>query len=352
MEQYILKYKEDSTLIKKFITENGGEIVYNSPILPILSIKVEEYVKKILEESFSLHYIIDEPTGNLQDIEGNLTSIPKSNNLVIKPSLNFSKLRNSNFTGWGTTVAVLDSGVNENWITEQIDITGFGTTPNIDHGTKVANIVKNIAPGARIISYKVCQDMQVSGTNVLQAIDMASQKVDILNLSLGFDLNCTPDRLCPLCESVNYYTQNENKLFIVAAGNHGRENSIQCPGKSQDAITVGAIKEFQNELASYSSIGVPGVKKPNILTSGTIYFNQRHSSGTSFATPIITGISAAIYSYLSKSISKTKDSLYTSTNDIGLPDHHQGFGLFDLDKLLEVLLNDKTNDKSKGQEQN
>ncbi|MCM3216090.1 S8 family peptidase [Niallia taxi] len=353
MDTYLLKCQEhDSPAVQDFVLKNNGTIVYSSPILPIISVSIDDFVKQQIEREFNLEYIIKDPVGKLQDVEGNVTSITKNNTLNIVPSLNFSKLRNSNYIGWGATVGVIDSGVSESWVSEQYDFTGYGTTPHHDHGTKVANIIKSVAQGAKINSYKVTQDGRVSGTHFFQAVDAAIQKVDILNLSLGFDTTCSPDQLCPFCEYVNYYTQNEGKLFIVAAGNHGLENSVQCPGRAQDAITVGAIKGYANELADYSSRGVPGIKKPNILTSGTIYFNHEQCEGTSFATPVITGVCTTVFPKLSKDIAKTKSFLYESAIDIGLPEHHQGFGLFDLDKFMEVLLDGEINDTSKGQEQN
>ncbi|OZI12181.1 hypothetical protein CEW92_06770 [Bacillaceae bacterium SAS-127] len=353
METYLLKYKELDvlSLIENTIERNGGFIVYSSPVFPIMGVSINKETKIEIEETFDLEYIIKDPDGQLQNLDGTITST-KKNHLQIVPSLNFQELRNSNYVGWTTTVAVLDSGINESWVSEHTDLTGYGSTAVFDHGTKVANIIKAAAPGARILSYKVCQHEKVKGTAVLSAIDQAVTKADIINLSIGFDVDCKPDHLCPFCEYVNYYTQNSGKLFVVAAGNKGKEDSIQCPGKSQEAITVAAIKPYSQALADYSSRGVPGIKKPNILTSGTIYFNQVMDEGTSFSTPAITGVCASFFPYVSKNVSEMKSRLYSSAIDIGLPEHHQGFGLLDLEKLLEVFKNDQSDDQSKGQKQN
>lgn len=348
---YLLKHNlGENSIISDFISSNGGTIEYSSPVLPIMGVKIADNIKEKLENQFDLEYIIEEPVGTLQETEGSISSIPK-NTLTIVPSLRFNELRNSNVncTGWGTTVAVLDSGINESWVAEHHDYTGYGSAAVFDHGTKVANIIKGAAPGSRILSFKICQDNRVPATNFLNALDLAISKAHILNLSIGFDTPCSPDRPCGICETVNYYAQNNGNLFVVAAGNHGTENSIQCPGKSQEAITVGSIKPYSKELASYSSRGVAGIKKPNILSSGTIYFNQELDEGTSFSTPIIAGVSAALFAKLAHSAPKMKSILYSATIDLGLPEHHQGFGLLDLDKTLEVYLNDQSNDQSKGQ---
>lgn len=355
MKSYILKFENTSRemLIHK-IESNGGEIEYTSPVLPIMGAKMTLELKTEIEENFQLSYIVDKPNdGRLQEIKGSLAE-SHQNPVLLFPNLSSQGLKNLSQVGWGTTVAVLDSGISENWVTEHYDFTGFGSTPIIDHGTKVSNIVRRFAPGSKILSFKIAQDTTVDYFHVLDAIHMAVGKSDILNMSLGFNqLGCTPQQPCTLCETVNYYTVNSNKLFIVAAGNSGEENTIQCPGKSQESVTVGSVKSESLELADYSSRGVPGVKKPNIITTGTIYYSsgpsQGYSSGTSFSTPVITGVVAAMFYGLNMNISKAKSYLYTTAKDIELPEHHQGFGLLDMDSLLEALKNDQSNSKSEGQ---
>ncbi|MBT2650029.1 S8 family serine peptidase [Bacillus sp. ISL-34] len=352
METYLLECEpSDRGLINNFVENNGGSIVYFSPVLPIIGIKVIDEIKCEIERTFNLKYIMENPVGVLQDIEGTISSVPQ-NDIQIVPGLNFSLLRNSNLTGWGTTVAVLDSGVDETWVIEHQDFTGFGSTTLINHGTKVANIIRKAAPGAMIASFKVTQDGYIKATDVLQAIDAAVKKADIINMSMGFDVPCTAENPCVMCQYVNHYTQNEGKLFIVAAGNKGTgESTIQCPGNSQEAVTVGSIKPYSMEIADFSSRGVPGIKKPNILSSGTIYFNHIPDHGTSYSTPVISGVCATFFPFLTKGVSEMKSYLYSSTRNIGLPEHHQGFGLLDLEKLLEVFMNAQNYDTSKGQEQ-
>lgn len=353
MKEYTIKCElKDKESLTTYIKSRGGNIVYFSPVLPILGAELSEDVKFDVEEKFNLTYIMESPNGQLQEIKGSLSELPKSP-VILMPGLNSKGLRNINKLGWGTTVAVLDSGVSESWISEHVDYTGFGSMPAIDHGTKVANIIKQFAPGSKILSYKVCQGKDVSFFNVMKAIDDAVIKADIINISIGFKLSCSLQNPCSLCEAVNYYTVNSGKLFVVAAGNVGKENSIECPGNAQESITVGSVNHDSFELAPYSSRGVPGIKKPNIITTGTIYYTegpmQGISNGTSFSTPIVSGVCASLFHELDKNISKTKAYLYNTAKDLGLPEHHQGFGLLDLNYLLEVLQNDQGNSKSEGQ---
>lgn len=352
MSTYIIKGEQPiiKETIRKIVS-NGGSVEYISPVLPIIGVTMDEFTKNEIENQFNFDYIRESVTGNLQESEGSLTNLQKNITKII-PGLDFGLLTKHGLTGWGTSVAILDSGVAESWVVEHNDYTGYGSTPYLDHGTKVANVVKQAAPGAQILSYKVTQEGKVKDIDLLNAIVDAVNKADIINISIGFTHSCSSSSPCALCEHVNYYTRNMDKLFVVAAGNLGNEQSVQCPGNSQEAITVGAIKAYSsNEIADYSSRGVAGIKKPNILTSGTIYFNQIHANGTSFATPVITGVCASLVPSQNKNVSKIKTLLYSSAKDLGLPDHHQGFGLLDLEKLVEVSSNDQSQSSSKGQEQ-
>ncbi|MDF9540335.1 S8/S53 family peptidase [Bacillus cereus] len=358
METYLLKCENSILLsITEEIKSKGGEIVYASPVLPILGVNISQELKLELLDNFKLDYIIENPeNGMLQDVndmEGAISSVVH-NSVTVLPNLNFHRLRNGShsYTGWGTTVAVLDSGVSENWIAEHHDFTGYGSTPSINHGTKVANIIRLAAPGSKILSYKICHDSKVNMINVLSAIDAAVVQADIINLSIGFNAsvtNCVATQPCVLCDIINHYTQNNGKLFVTTAGNLGMTNSIQCPGNSQEAVTVGSLNRSGEELASYSSLGVPGIKKPNIITSGSIYFNQEYDQGTSFAAPIITGICASLFHGVHKDVSTTKHYLYSSAKDLGLPEHYQGFGMFDLEKMLEVVCDDQGDSEIEGQ---
>jgi subtilisin family serine protease len=353
MGVFFLKYIEhDKESILNKIKEFKGKVVYTSKHLPIIGVSIRDELKNILLSSFDFVSVHDCPEdGQLLDVEGSIASRHR-NRLTIVPPIPFQALRKYNHTGWGVTVAILDSGIDEDWVSEHYDLTGYGSTPYIMHGTKVANIVKQAAPGSKILSYKVCHDSSVNYLNVLKAVDMAVQKADVINMSLGFTIDsCKPTTPCPLCETINYYSQNMGKVFVAAAGNLGKENSIQCPGNSQEAVTVGSVKQHSLELADYSSRGTPGVKKPNIITSGSIYFNQEYEDGTSFSTPILTGVISALLPSMNKDSSLVKSYVYKTAKDIGLPEHHQGFGLLDLNKLLEVISNDQSISKSAGQEQ-
>jgi minor extracellular serine protease Vpr len=113
------------------------------------------------------------------------------------------------------------------------------------HGTHVAGIIagngriQGVAPKAKIIAYRALGPGG-SGTTeqVLAAIDQAiKDKVDIVNLSLGNDVN-GPD--LPLSLALNKAVDN-GIVAVVAAGNAGPDVwTVGSPGTASKAISVGA----------------------------------------------------------------------------------------------------------------
>jgi len=353
MATFILKFRQKSTdSIIKSIQFFGGEIEYVSPVLPIIAFQSDQQTVRRIREHVACDYLFKAPDhGSLLE-HGSLTSHYTPLNIV--PKVDASRLRSAGLTGWGVVVAILDSGISEEWVRERHDFTGFGSQPVIDHGNKVANIIKRFARGSRLISCKVGQNYHdLKLTDVLKAIDFAiSQQVHVVNMSLGFEIeNCRRGHGCPLCDVVNYYTHHNGVLFVAAGGNDGEEGSIRCPGRSFEVITVGSIKQQSLAVADYSSKGLPGFNKPNILTSGSIYFDGKYDEGTSYSAPLIAGVSAALMTGAQMSVAKVKQLLYTSAERIErVPEHHQGFGVFSIEKLMEVLENEKSIAASEGQE--
>lgn len=357
MKTYAIKFKEyDKQNIFKFIEEKSLEIEFLSPILPILYVKLSPEIKSQFENMFDLIYITEETYGELQEVEGRLNSFSKDS-VKLFPAISPNKLRLIAATGWGTSIAVLDSGVDAKWINEEFDYTGFGNATYINHGTLVASIIKYFSPGSKIMSYKVSQEGKIKATVFLQALVDAVNSASIINMSLGFSIkSCTKENPCSICEHINYFASNNNIIFVSAAGNSGLEDSVDCPGKALESITVGAIDHVDmTKLANYSSKGKPNGMKPNILTSGAVIVegvdNSNANFGTSFSTPVVSGVVGALSTF-KLSPSKVKMLLYSTAKKVNLPEHHQGFGVLDIDSLVEVFINEQSDNKGQGQKSN
>ncbi len=157
-----------------------------------------------------------------------------SNETLIKafPFLNSSLYQKGN-----VTIAVIDSGISDNIWFFNASIVKLGTYYDYDtsncvynysnwrdeegHGTHIISIIHSINPKAKIISIKL---LSWDSASVICGINKAIQlNASIISLSLGYFpqfFDCFNDLLCL---SVNYATQHNNTLFVVAAGNEGNQ---------------------------------------------------------------------------------------------------------------------------------
>lgn len=277
------------------------------------------------------------------------------NGLSPRPPLYEHLLKARGYVGWNAVIGVIDSGINNVVgvldIKKSVDFTGpdIGNdgTDLFGHGTTVAHIINTFAPKAKLINIRVTNSQDIQEAKLIKAMEWVyfKPKMNIINLSLGALRNQACDGSCEICQLADKIAQ-KGILVVASAGNEGPvEGTIRCPGVSTSAVTVGAI-DYNNNVASFSSRGYSGQDKPDLVTSGhNDSPDLRFSAGTSFSAPIISGVAAAIYNECSDN-KRLKDILCQSTVSIRAKRNHQGTGKLDLNKLLEVLDNDKTASKS------
>ena len=230
------------------------------------------------------------------------------------------------YTGAGTTVAVLDTGIDathpdlsdaiagaKNFTDSDSDDDRFG------HGTHVASIItgsgakyKGVAPDAKLLNGKVLNDYG-SGTEswIIAGMEWAADSgADVINMSLGSSV--PTDGNDPMAQAVNRITAETGALFVIAAGNSGPGNEkIGSPGSADAALTVGAVDK-SDRLADFSSRGPrlnDGAIKPEITAPGVNIVAAKAKngvigtpvedgyvslSGTSMATPHVAGAAAIL----------------------------------------------------------
>ncbi|GAB7052222.1 hypothetical protein JCM9534A_73480 [Catenuloplanes indicus JCM 9534] len=255
---------------------------------------------------------------------------------VMRPSLDVSVPQigapaawQAGLTGTGTTVAVLDTGIDEthpdlagqvraarNFVEDAEDDRDL-----VGHGTHVASTIagtgdrfKGVAPGAKLLDGKVCGlTAGCPESSILAGMQWAAEQgADVVNMSLGgFG---TPEE-DPIEAAVRTLSEEHGTLFVVAAGNSGGfgEGSVESPGTADAALTVGAVDKSGN-LAGFSSRGPrPGdyAIKPEITAPGVDISAARSAdavemtdpgpaagyttaSGTSMATPHVAGAAALL----------------------------------------------------------
>ena len=140
------------------------------------------------------------------------------------------------FTGRGIGVAVIDTGVDarhphlRSRVALSLDFTGARVrTRDGDengHGTHIAGIIRDVAPGAHIVSLRAMgADGSGFTSNVIEAIEWAidnrrAWNIKIINVSLGHPV-MESEKDDPLCQAVQKAT-DAGILVTVAAGNVGK----------------------------------------------------------------------------------------------------------------------------------
>lgn len=228
------------------------------------------------------------------------------------------------YRGDGVKVAVLDTGYDPNHpdlaglIEESANFTTESDTGDLHgHGTHVTSTVagsgaasgglfKGVAPGARILSGKVCDaGGSCDDSDVLEGMAWAAERgAKVISLSLGDTDTPETDALEAMVETV---TRDHGVLVVAAAGNSG-PGKVGSPASADSALAVGAT-DLGDELAGFSSIG-PRVGdfglKPDLVAPGVGVVAARAGGttaedgyaamdGTSMATPHVAGAAAVLF---------------------------------------------------------
>ena len=115
--------------------------------------------------------------------------------------------------------------------------------------------------------------------------------------------------------------------MVIAAGNDGN-SGVSIPGCISYSTTIGAV-DSRDKVASFSGrgnavdISAPGV---NIYSSwlGSSYFT---ASGTSMATPMVTGTVALIKAaHPAYTVSQVQDALFKTAKDLGKSGKDTSYG--------------------------
>ena len=288
-------------------------------------------------------------------------------------------------TGQGVVVAVLDTGVAyENYgpyiIAPDLSNTNFvpgydfvnnDAHPNDDHyhGTHVAGTVAQntndgygvagVACGCSIMPVKV-----LSGTGdgtLQQLIDgiyfATNNGADIISMSLSFDPGYYPGQAL---DDALEYAYNNGVTTVAAAGNE-QTGAVSYPAAYYRCIAVGATN-FNGVRADYSNYGTdldvvaPGGDSQDLNGDGYMdgvlqntfnpqtkdptAFNWWFLTGTSMATPHVSGIAALMLAANSEANpDDIRAALEHTARDMGAQgwDQYYGYGLVNATAALEYI---------------
>lgn len=300
--------------------------------------------------------------------------------------------------GKGIGVAVVDTGITlhkdfiegGNRVIAFVDFINHRQDPYDDngHGTHVAGIIggngysskakyKGVAPECNFIGVKVL-DHRGDGniSDVLAGLqwiidNRKKYNIRIVNISVGTSSKDNLDENSLLVQGVNA-VWDSGIVVVVAAGNNGPgPMSISTPGISRKVITVGssddnvAVEVFgTGRSKDYSGRGPTPfcIKKPDIVAPGSNIIScnisrytvraksgdKRFSagdapmmytikSGTSMATPVVSGAIALLLSaHPGLTNREVKLRLRASAVDMGQHWEKQGWGLLNIRRLLEL----------------
>ncbi|WP_186763383.1 S8 family peptidase [Lentzea tibetensis] len=262
-------------------------------------------------------------------------------------------------TGKGVTVAVIDGGYDathpdlEGKVLEARDFTGRpeGVKDIYGHGTHVAatiagkGVFGGTAPDAQLIVGKVCGQETCDDSAILEAMEWAAPRAQVVNLSLGGEATDGTD---PLSLAVNRLSEQHGTLFVIAAGNQGSVLSVGSPATADAALAVGSVNK-RDSLSRFSSRG-PRVGdlaiKPEIVAPGEGIGAARASgttlgtpiddvhtraSGTSMATPHVAGAAAVLkQQHPDWAAPQLKAALTSSAKHVGRTVYEEGSGRLDL----------------------
>ena len=343
------KFARQKTLVNNF----GGEVKKSFTIINAVSARLPLQAIEALSRRPEVKYV--EPdhkvTVNSQEIPWSISRIFGSEENLF-PTWDNSK-------GQGIAIAVLDTGVDENHFdlpklsggVNTIDDTHWGLDEH-GHGTHVAGIIAaldnnigvvGVAPGADLYAVKAMDKKgEGSHSSVIAGIEWAyNNNIQIINMSVG-----SRNHSDSLKEAVDAAYEN-GTLLVASAGNAGdSKDNVFYPARYDSVIAVSA-SDRNDELATYSSRG-PDVE---LIAPGSNILSlwpdnhMVHSSGTSMASPHVAG-SAAVLWGADRNLSnrEIRHFLHQTTEDLGLPNYHQGFGLVRADlALAKVAISDNKN---------
>ncbi|MEU4768897.1 S8 family serine peptidase [Actinosynnema sp. NPDC023794] len=268
-------------------------------------------------------------------------------------------------TGKGVRVAVLDTGVDQDHpdlVGHEVAERNFTDDPDntdgVGHGTHVAATIASsgakytgVAPDADLLDGKVCVLAGCQESAIVAGMQWAAEQgADIVNLSIG---GGDTNEVDPLEEAVNTLSAQTGVLFVVAAGNNSRPETISSPGSADAALTVGAVDRHDG-IAPFSSRGPrvgDGAVKPDITAPGVDIVAAKSSSGTvgtpvgdgyvsmsgtSMATPHVAGAAAVLaQQHPDWTGAQLKAALVASAkNNPALTAFDQGAGRVDLAKAI------------------
>lgn len=281
----------------------------------------------------------------------------------------------------GVTVAVLDSGIgtHPDLVGKLLCFRDFVNNRKLiyddnGHGTHVCGIIcgsgkmsegsiRGVAPASKLVVGKVLDEYGGGSADIMLAalqwiLDVYEKyRIRVLNVSVGIgNLECMEQR-GKLQERIEALWDN-GIVVVCAAGNKGpKSGSISSLGGMGKVISVGChdgtyCRNNPTRCETYSGRGnaFSNIRKPDLVAPGTDIvscngdFKWRYDkskspyiakSGTSMATPIVTGaVALALQKFPDMTNEELKQKITMTATDLQEPWNKQGWGMVNVRRLL------------------
>lgn len=298
------------------------------------------------------------------------TGIPTNEQLAL---YNLPPLHAAGFEGQGIVMAVCDGGFYNAqtmrcFRQKELELGHFDFTDDADdfygstgaHGTQCLSSISGLAEnykGAATKAQYYLMRAEENDTespkemdNLVAALEKAdSLGVNIFSVSLGYAMfdneawnlpySALDGRSTRVSQAATIAAR-KGMLVCVAAGNEGNSpwKTISTPADADSILTVGAVNK-QGEIGNFSSYGPSADDriKPEVCAVGvqTALINPQEtivtSNGTSFATPLLAGLAACLWSALpDENAMQIRERIIRSSDRYSTPDKERyGYGIPD-----------------------
>ena len=345
--------RPDDSVVQAF----GGDVRYNfAPFINVIAANMPENAIQGLSHNPNIAYVEPDAEAHIMDHLTTDNSLEYNNSWGVDHIRADSvHARNPSNTGDGIIVCVVDTGINYvhtdlvgNYVggwdfvnndSDPFDDNGHGTHVSGTIAAKANGVgVVGVAPGAKLIVAKVLNSAG-SGSygNVIAGVNLCVDSgAKVISMSLGG----SSDSIA-LHSAVDAAYAN-NVLVVAAAGNSGNKpgkgDNVGYPARYDSVIAVAAT-DSNDKRASWSSTGPKvEISAPGVSVKSTwLGTGYNTISGTSMATPHVSGVAALIwYSNGLLTSSQVRDILDSTAQDLGATgrDNLYGYGLVRADNAV------------------
>lgn len=384
--QYVQQVKAIGVKIVQPCKWFNSIVIKTSDSEKLAQVMALPFVKKVLRNEEGVkkteEIVISKPTQQSLAREGSSLEYGEAFSQIAM--LKGIGLHENGYKGQGMSIAVLDGGFTRtnfmkvfdslranNQIKGTLNLVGGGTYvyQGHVHGSYVLSILAANSPGIMIgtapkADYYLIRTEDTNGESLLEEYNWVtgaeyadSAGVDLISSSLSYLLSSEPNtgltyeqldgKTAPAAIAADI-ASSKGMVVVVSAGNNGENVNwpwVGFPGDADSALTIGAT-DAHGIRSQFSSIGptYDGRIKPDVMArgEGTIMMQTDDvigsGDGTSFATPLIAGLTACLWQ-ANPDLRNTEilSVIKMSSTQFDNPNQLMGYGIPDFSLAMSML---------------